>query len=65
MFWGTILIVVGVALLLKNLGFIQAPAWDVVWPILLIILGLSLLKRRQGFRHPWYGEEHNKPNQSM
>jgi hypothetical protein len=53
MFWGTILIVLGAVLLLKNLGIIQAATWDVLWPVLLILLGVALLKRK-GTRGQWW-----------
>ncbi len=55
MFWGTILVIIGIIALLKNLGFITAGVWEVVWPILLISLGVSLLaKKRGGSSHlPW------------
>jgi membrane-bound ClpP family serine protease len=48
-FWSGLLIVVGVVLLLTNLGIISAAVW-VFWPILLIVIGiyiLTLKKRRK------------------
>jgi len=54
MFWGTILVVIGLIALLKNLGFITAGVWEVTWPILLIALGVSLLAKKRGNNHlPW------------
>lgn len=54
MFWGTILVVIGVVALLKNLGIITGDVWDVAWPILLISLGISLLAKKRGHNHlPW------------
>lgn len=54
MFWGTILVVIGLVALLKNLGFITVDVWEVVWPVLLIMLGVSLLAKKRGLNHlPW------------
>lgn len=54
MFWAYIFIVAGVVILLKNLGFITADVWDVLWPLALIALGLSMLTRRGTHGHiPW------------
>ncbi len=58
MFLGTVLIVLGVLLLLKNLGVIQAATWDVLWPVLLIIFGFVLLKRKRG-RASWWESRQN------
>lgn len=40
-FWATLLIIVGVLLLLTNLGIISAAIWQ-YWPILLIVIGVYL-----------------------
>ncbi len=55
LFWGTILILVGVLLLLQNLGFIPARLnlWGIFWPSVLIVMGGMTLwsviaPRRQG-----------------
>lgn len=54
MFWGSILIVIGLVALLKNLGFITAGTWEVIWPVLVIALGLSFITKRRGGSHlPW------------
>lgn len=42
-FWGLILILVGLLLLLENLGLLQADIWSMIWPIFLIALGLWIL----------------------
>jgi len=51
MFVGLILLVIGAVFLLRNLGYISATSWSIIWPAILIIIGLGvLLKRRdQGF----------------
>ena len=43
MFWGTILVILGFAFLLKNLGILPGGSWDVAWPLLLMVLGISLM----------------------
>ncbi|HLC04998.1 MAG TPA: DUF5668 domain-containing protein [Anaerolineales bacterium] len=52
-FWSLLLIVVGVLLLLGNLGLLPADIWPLIWPSILILLGVWILSRRllgQGFR---------------
>jgi hypothetical protein len=47
-----ILIIIGVVLLLYNLGFISGDIWEVIfslWPLLLIALGLDSLIKGEGF----------------
>ena len=51
-FWGAALLVVGVYLLLQNLGLLTWLRGDVLWPSLLILLGLYLLIRRGRGRWP-------------
>jgi hypothetical protein len=49
-FWPTVLIGVGVALLLSNLGYLDWSAWNVLWrlwPLLLVALGIELLIGRR------------------
>ena len=38
--------IVGVVLLLQNLGLVSGGAWNVIWPALIILLGISILARR-------------------
>lgn len=46
---GTVLIIIGIAFLLKNLGVISSDAWGFIWPALLIALGVwFLFGRRDG-----------------
>jgi len=42
-FWGTILIVVGVLFLLNSTGVLRVNVWSLFWSLLLIAAGLSLL----------------------
>lgn len=50
LFWGGILIVAGILLLLQNLGLINTNIWGILWPLVLIFIGaqflLSLTTRR-------------------
>lgn len=43
MLFAVAIILIGFVFLMKNLGIITGPAWDIIWPILLIALGLSIL----------------------
>jgi hypothetical protein len=53
MLFAYFLIVIGIAFLLKNLGFLPVDAWDVIWPSLLIVWGLSMIVSRS--RTWWWG----------
>lgn len=43
MFIGILLLILGVLLLLREMGFIYGNVWDYVWPIALIALGASMI----------------------
>lgn len=47
-FWPITLILLGVLLLLGNLGLLPGSTWGWIWPLVLIWLGLSLLLGRRG-----------------
>lgn len=38
---GTAILVIGLALLVKQLGFIEAPRWLFSWPMILIVIGIA------------------------
>lgn len=42
-FWGGLLILLGVLFLLNSLGILTVNVWAVFWPVALILFGLSLL----------------------
>ncbi len=46
MFAGLLLLLLGVLLLLKQMGIIQEGIWDYFWPTAIIAVGLSMI-----FRH--------------
>lgn len=50
-FWSLVLILVGVLLLLGNLGLLPPNVWPLIWPSLLILAGLWVLSSRL-FRTP-------------
>jgi len=43
LFWGSILILAGILLMLDNLGIIAVNVWSLLWPLFLIALGLWTL----------------------
>lgn len=43
LFWGVILVLVGILLLLNSLGFLAVNVWNLIWPLFLIALGLWML----------------------
>lgn len=47
-FWGGVLIILGVLFLLANTGVLANLNWDYVWPVVLIALGVWLLLARIG-----------------
>jgi hypothetical protein len=47
-FWGGVLVLLGVLFLLGNTGVLNEVNWDVVWPVILIALGLWLILARIG-----------------
>ncbi len=46
MFFGWLLILIGLIFLLKQLGVLSGSAWGVIWPALLIVWGLVVLTRK-------------------
>jgi len=55
LFWGALLIAIGVALLLKQFGFFYyvnfwSFPWQMIWAVFLIIVGLFLLYNRDPFK---------------
>jgi len=53
MFFGSIILVLGLVFLLKNLRIISGEVWPVIWPSLLIILGLSIFWKRKRHDEKW------------
>ena len=42
----SLLIIIGGAFLLKNLGYISGSTWGVIWPVFLIVFGIGILLRK-------------------
>ncbi len=47
MYLGFGLVLIGILLLLNNLGIIKGDAWDYIWPMVIILLGLSMFGRNK------------------
>lgn len=47
MLLGFILLIIGIVFLLRNLGFISADAWDIIWPAIIIAIGIWILSRKK------------------
>jgi hypothetical protein len=54
MFFGLIIIIVGLVFLLKNLGFIGGDVWPIIWPSLVIVVGLSILCKKKKHEQKWH-----------
>jgi len=50
MYLGLFLMILGVLLLLKNLGIIAADFWAILWPLIIVFFGILMLFVRKG-RH--------------
>lgn len=46
MWFGIVLIVVGVVFLLQNLGYVTGEVWNVVWPAFIILLGITMVLKK-------------------
>jgi hypothetical protein len=42
-FWGGLLVLAGILLLLQNLGIITGNIWGIIWPLILIFFGVQFL----------------------
>ncbi|MFA5012952.1 MAG: DUF5668 domain-containing protein [Candidatus Paceibacterota bacterium] len=64
MFIGIAIVIIGVVILMQNLGIITYNAWQIIWPALIILLGLSLIFKssccRSGRRMRFGQEAENK-----
>jgi len=56
LFWGLVLITIGVLILLANLGVLPGGFWVSLWqywPLLLVIIGLSVMFKKKGGAGAW------------
>ena len=42
----SLFIIIGIAFLLKNLGYISGSTWGIIWPVFFIVLGIGILLRK-------------------
>jgi len=61
LFWGAIIVIFGVLLLLENLGLLTVNVWGLIWPVILIILGLRVLLSLTASRQTQVGEQISIP----
>ncbi|MFA4995768.1 MAG: DUF5668 domain-containing protein [Patescibacteria group bacterium] len=45
MFFGLLLIIIGIVFLLENLGIVTGDIWDVIWPLIIILFGVSVITK--------------------
>ena len=67
MFFGLIIIIIGLVFLLKNLGLIGGDVWPIIWPSLVIVIGLSFIFKKRKQEKKWYkfGEDMRKFGEEM
>ncbi len=67
MFFGFIILIIGLIFLLKNLGFIGNDVWPIIWPSLVIAVGLSILLKRRKHEKKWekFGDYMHKFGEEM
>ncbi len=46
MILGYALIAFGLGFLLREVGILQEPFWQIIWPLLLIVFGIGLISKR-------------------
>ncbi len=47
MFFGVLLLAMGILMLLEKLGVIYGDFWDYLWPVAIIALGASMIVDRK------------------
>jgi hypothetical protein len=58
---GVVILIIGVLILLSNLGLITGSIWGFFWPLLLVAVGLVLIFKRKSCWGKWHkhaGEMH-------
>ncbi len=61
LFWGAVIVIIGILLLLENLGILAINVWGLFWPIILILLGVRILLSFTGSRQSSVGEQLSIP----
>ena len=67
MFFGIVILILGVIFLLNNLGIITGEVWPIIWPCLIIAFGLAIVCRRKKRDDKWrkFGENMRKVGEEM
>lgn len=67
MFFGFIILIVGVVFLLENLGIISGGVWTILWPCLVIAVGLGIVWKRKKREDRWekFGDGMRKFGEKM
>ncbi len=47
MFFGLVILALGVLFLLQNLGVLYGDIWKYLWPVAIIALGISILIKKR------------------
>jgi len=47
MFFGFVIIIIGLVFLMQNLGLLGQEVWNIVWPAIIILFGVSLIIRKK------------------
>ena len=48
MFIAIFIFIVGLVLLLTNLGVLATSVWDIVWPVLIMVFAVSMYMHKMG-----------------
>jgi steroid 5-alpha reductase family enzyme len=56
MFIAIFIFVVGLVLLLTNLGIVTVSVWDIVWPILIMVFAISMFLHKKCRGHRFCGK---------
>lgn len=64
-FWGGVLVILGVLFLLGNTGVLNNVNWDVIWPVILIALGIWLIAARIGPRGSYADVDGSEPRDGL
>lgn len=47
MFFGLIIIIIGLVLLLKNLDILTTSSWNIIYPTVIVIIGLAIILKKK------------------
>ncbi|MCL4560244.1 MAG: DUF5668 domain-containing protein [Chloroflexi bacterium] len=61
LFWGALILLVGLLFLLQNLGIVTGSIWGIIWPLVIILIGLQLLFGRVLYRNRYESQQLSIP----